>query len=135
MRHAKPIAVASLLLPLALVSSSARGHGLAARVSPSGVEFLEEQLPTYVPTHLNLPPITQQIADPCPGSTAITWTQQDTTLDLQIDAFDLSLPSAGALRVDLTVSAWASGTAYIDNPYACFGSATCGVPLSVAPIS
>jgi MYXO-CTERM domain-containing protein len=126
MRHRHLAAAAILLVPV-----SAHAHGLAARVSPSGVDFLAEQLPTYVPTHLNLPPITQQVADPCPGATAITWTQQDTALDLQVDAFALSLPSAGALRVDLTVSAWASGTAYIDNPYACFGSATCGDDLSV----
>lgn len=116
-------------LALAAVAAAAPGsaaaHDVNARLSPSGVEFLEAQLPTYVPTYLRPPAVTVQVADPCPGSKAIWLTQRDTEVYLSLDAFDLKLPQDGTLRVDVTLSAVAWGEAFIENPYFCFGSATC----------
>jgi hypothetical protein len=124
MRHARSL-VAVLALAAVMAPRPALAHRVTARLSPGGVEFVEQQLPGLVPSQLSLPEVTAQVADPCPGSTAITWTQRDTTMNLWVDALDLSLPSNGTLRVDLTLTAWAVGEAFIDNPYACIGSATC----------
>lgn len=129
-RSAAAAGLAGLCLAAAAVQP-ARAHDVNAYVSPSGVEFLEEQLPTYLPDYLAPPAITMQVADPCPGDTAITFTQQNTDLYLWIDAFDLSLPADGTLRADVTLTTWALGEAYIDNPYLCFGEALCDDELYI----
>jgi MYXO-CTERM domain-containing protein len=132
MMRARSLTLAVTALATAAAAAPARAHEIRAHLSSSGLDFVEQQLPGLVPSTLNLPTVTAQIADPCPGSTAITWTQSNTTLNLWVDSLDLSLRHPGALRLDLTLTAAADGTAYIDNPYACFGSATCSDSLYVS---
>jgi MYXO-CTERM domain-containing protein len=102
---------------------------MSARVSSSGLDWLERQAPSFVPEHLDLPPITETMWE-CDGADA-TFTQRDTQVDLAIHNFDMSLPSPGVVRLDLTLSVWAAGEAYLDNLYACYGEATCQDWLSI----
>jgi hypothetical protein len=122
--------LASLTVAAALFApTAARAHETTAWVSPGGIDFVAEQVPSYVPTYLAPPPMTKQLFS-CAGR-PVTATQRDTQVDLAVDAFDLSVPQDGILRLDLTMSVWADGELYVDNPYACFGSATCQDDLSI----
>lgn len=118
------------LAALAGPASPAVAHPIEARLSPSGLEFLEAQILDYVPTRLFPPPLTQILVS-CSSTRQISFTQRNTTVDLRVERLDLSIPVEGTLRVDLTLDARATGEAYIDNVYACFGETTCRDDLAV----
>jgi len=119
-----------LATALALAApASATAHETVAWVSPGGIDFVAEQVPSYVPTYLAPPPMTKQLFT-CLGR-PVTATQRDTQVNLAVDAFALSVPRDGVLRLDLTMSVWGDGELYVDNPYACFGEATCQDSLSI----
>ncbi|HTM22169.1 MAG TPA: hypothetical protein VL172_16730, partial [Kofleriaceae bacterium] len=117
------------LAALCLLAPSAGAHETTAWISPSGLDFVAEQVPGYVPTYLAPPPMTKDLFS-CLGR-EVTATQSDTQVDLSVDAFAMSVPRDGVLRLDLTMSTWADGQLYVDNPYACFGSATCQDELGI----
>lgn len=122
--------LAAVAAVLGLSAASAHAHDLTGHVSTSGIDFLEVQLPTYVPTHIEPPELTQTLFT-CPGDRPVNLTQYDTNVDLAVNAFDLSVPSDDTLRVDLNISAWADGQAFIENPFLCFGSTTCQDHMSI----
>jgi len=119
----------ALIAALALAPSTASAHQTVGWISPSGLDFVAEQVPSYVPDHLAPPAITQQLFT-CLGR-PVTATQRDTQVDVQVNRFKLSVPRDGVLRLDLGLSVWANGELYVDNPYACFGEATCQDDLSI----
>lgn len=110
---ATTIAVAGLI-----GANSAAAHDLRGYVSANGIEFIEAQAPTYVPSQFNAPRIEKSFA--CVGIV-----QSNTSVNLDIDNLDISMPQADRLRVDITLSVLASGRLDIDGPYACLGSAGC----------
>ncbi len=119
-----------LATALALAAPTpASAHETVAWMSPGGLDFVAEQVPTYVPTYLAPPAMTQQLFM-CLGR-PVTATQRDTQVNLEVDDFALSIPRDGVLRLDLTMSVWGDGELYVDNPYACFGEATCQDSLSI----
>jgi uncharacterized protein (TIGR03382 family) len=99
-------------------------------VSPAGLDFVEEQVPSYVPAHLEPPAITQTLFT-CPGGRPVVATQQDTAVDIEVHDVDLSIPAAGTLRLDITLSVDAEGRLFLENPFLCFGETTCDDVLSL----
>jgi MYXO-CTERM domain-containing protein len=128
MRRLSTFALSSLAA-LALASAPAQASPVQARLSSGGVEFIEDELPSLVPPHVDLPPQTFTLYS-CPGDDA-TFTQRNTGVDVYVDALDLSLPSYGTMRVDLTFSAFAAGEAYLSDIYACLGTTTCDDYLDI----
>lgn len=116
---------------LGLVSTEAAAeHDLTAHVSPAGIEFVEAQVPSYVPTHLEPEAITQTLFT-CPGGRPVIATQHDTSVDLEVHDVDLSMPASGVLRMDITLSVVAEGKAFLENPFLCYGETTCNDLFSI----
>ena len=120
----KTIAAAAIIAVPALFLGKADAHEVKGYVSASGVEFIEAQIPSYVPTSLTAPPISRDFA-------CVTATQRNTNVDLQVLNLDLAMPGSDTLRVDLAMAVNAQGTLDIDNPYACLGSAVCSDELNI----
>jgi hypothetical protein len=122
----------ALLAPtlVGLAAGPAAAHDLYGQLSDRGVEFVEEQLPSYVPTRVQ-PPAIEQTLFTCPGGRPVTANQHDTNVDLSVHALDLSIPRPGTLRVDLTFSVAADGKVYLKNPFVCYGETTCSDSLTI----
>ena len=103
---------------------------IEARLSDSGLAFVSEQAPTLVPTHLTPDDITETMYS-CDSGDA-TFTQQNLVVDLTINAFSITVPQPGTLRLDVTISAAATGQAYFYHPFACYGDTTCNDSLTVS---
>lgn len=132
MRHpSKRFAGAALLIGIALAATPAQAHRLDGRISASGLDFIETQIPGYLPTRINPPPVTGTLFT-CPGGRPVDMTQRDTDVDLTVHSLDLSIPAAGTARIAISFSASASGMVDLKNPYLCFGSATCSDQLSIS---
>lgn len=112
------LATLSTLLP-----AVALGAPVVARISPSGLAFIERQAPTLVPSHMSPDALSVDLWSCSDGPANIE--QANTSVDLTVDDFKLSLPSPGVLRVDVTLSASASGEARFNKIYACFGQEIC----------
>jgi hypothetical protein len=112
------LATLSALLPAAAMAAP-----VVARISPSGLAFIERQAPTLVPSHMSPDPLSVDLWSCSDGPATIE--QADTSIDLTVDDFKLTLPSAGVLRVDVTLSAEATGEARFNKIYACFGQEIC----------
>ncbi len=121
--------LAATTLSLLAAPALAQASPVQARLSSGGVEFLQDELPSLVPPHVDLPPATFTLYS-CPGDDA-TFTQRNTGIDVYVDALDLSLPEYGNLRVDLTFSAFATGEAFLSDIYACLGTTTCDDYLDI----
>lgn len=111
-------AAASLIALLAVTAGPAVAHDLRGYISASGVEFIEAQIPSYVPAQLAAPPFVKDFA-------CMTATARDTTVNLEVQNLDISMPGADMLRVDITLGAHAVGVLELDDVYACFGKAVC----------
>jgi hypothetical protein len=99
-----------------------------ARLTTQGLKFIEDQAKALVPSHLALDPISMNLFD-C-GSYSASFTQSNTNVNLSLEKLELStLP--GVIRVDVQLSASATGTADFDKIYACYGHETCQDSLSV----
>lgn len=120
-----------IALAILLACSTAHAHEIDAYLTPGGINFVEAQLPSYVPRTL-APPAFQKTLATCPGGAEITALQHSTDVDLEVHDLDLSVPRAGILRLEMTFDVGASGALDIDNAYACFGVATCYDTLSIA---
>ena len=119
----------SLLVAAALIPGAGRASPADARISPRGLDFIETQVRALVPSHLDLDPITLTLsADAC-SEGPITFTQEDTHLDITLESFTLT-PRAGVLRVDATVSLSGTGQGSFERVYGCFGRETCGESVS-----
>jgi hypothetical protein len=103
-----PIAALALLAALA---APAGAHELRGYVSARGVEFIETQIPTYVPESFQAPEVSKSYA----GFTA---TQHDTTVNLEVHNLDISMPATDRLRIDLALEVHAAGKLHIDYPIA-----------------
>jgi MYXO-CTERM domain-containing protein len=125
----KRTALTAAALALAL-AAPAHAHELEGYIAPSGLGFLSEQLPGYLPPHLSPPAMTMEMFT-CPLGRVVTFTQRDTEIDLLVDEAELSVPAPGIMRASLKFDVFADGEAYIEYPYACFGSATCSDQLSL----
>ncbi|HKA88349.1 MAG TPA: hypothetical protein VKE22_11830 [Haliangiales bacterium] len=113
----------------ALLPAVALGAPVVARISPSGLAFIERQAPSLVPNHLSPDPLSVDLWSCFDGPANVE--QTNTTVDLTVDDFKLSLPSPGVLRVDVTLSATASGEARLNKIYACFGQEICQDSLTL----
>lgn len=120
-----------IALATLLCASSAQAHEIDAYLTPGGINFVEAQLPSYVPSSLT-PPAFQKTLTTCPGGAEITALQHSTEVDLAVHDLDLSVPRGGILRVEIVFDVGATGALDIDNAYACFGVATCYDTLSIA---
>lgn len=114
----RSLTTATVALAALIGTGTAAAHDIRGYVSANGVEFLEAQAPTYVPSQFNAPRIEKSFA-------CVDVVQSNTAVDLDIDNLDISMPQTNRLRVDLTLSVLANGQLDIDGPYACLGSAAC----------
>jgi hypothetical protein len=117
------IRLARLATVSALLPAAALAAPVVARISPSGLAFIERQAPSLVPSHMSPDPMSVDLWS-CDGGPA-NIEQANTSVDLSVDDFKLSLPSPGVLRVDVTLSAQASGEARFNKIYACYGQEIC----------
>lgn len=125
MRALNPaVAVLVATVGTAFLPTPALGHEARGFISPSGVDFLADQLRYFVPEQLQPPTFTQTLFT-CVGGRPVDATQQDTTVELEVHSADLEVTSPGTLRLDMRLSAEAHGQVFLKNPYVCFGSATC----------
>jgi MYXO-CTERM domain-containing protein len=108
---------------------AAFAHTVEAHLSSGGVEWVQDQVKTLVPKSLPVDDVTKKVYS-CPGDDA-TFTQRNTTVNLEVHEIDLVIPEDGTLRIDLTMSAQVDGEAHFENPYACLGSTTCEDHLTI----
>ncbi|MBT8496292.1 MAG: hypothetical protein KJO07_24820 [Deltaproteobacteria bacterium] len=116
------IAIGSLAAAAAL-ATSASAHELQAYVSLSGIEFLEAAAPTLVPESIDGVELEKTLFE-C-GSRPVTAKQSKTTVSLAIHELQIDLPEDDRLQVEMNFSVSGDGELYLQNPYACFGEATC----------
>lgn len=101
--------VSFILLALLAAPGVARAqHPLQGRLSPAGLDFLERALPQEIPSPLALPETTVEIGSSC-AEGPTTLTQLDTSVDLTLRTFDLSVPSPGLLQADVVADVHATG--------------------------
>lgn len=116
-------AIGSLAAAAAL-ATNASAHRLEAYVSLTGVEFLESAVPSLVPESLGGVEFEKTLLT-CPGDRPVIAKQTDTTVELTIHSLDIGLPEDDRLQVEMNFSVSGSGELQLENPYACFGEATC----------
>lgn len=108
----------SVAAVLAASSPALAQYDVRGYVSSSGLDFVAEQVPSLVPTGLDAPELSRELA-------CITATQRNTHIELQVDDFALTIPQEGSLRLFIELSAQGDGEVFIDNAIACLGSLTC----------
>lgn len=113
-----PVALTAALATLAVTAGSARAHDVRGYVSARGIDFIEAQVPTYVPESFQAPAVTKDFL-------CVSATQKNTDVNLKIHNLDISMPETNKLRLDLAIEVHAAGQLDVDNPYACLGSAAC----------
>ncbi len=118
------ISASALAALVIAMPRSANAHEIRGYVSAKGVEFIEAQIPSYVPSELQAPPLSRKFA-------CVTATQHNTDVTLAVNNLDLSMPANDQFRVDITLSATANGQLDIENPYACLGRAGCTDTLTI----
>jgi MYXO-CTERM domain-containing protein len=115
----------SLAATLLLASAPAQAqHDVRVFLADSGVSFLEDQVPSYVPSVLEPPTFGKSFA-------CMDFEQRDTTINLSIDKVDIDMPDDDRIRVALEFSGTADGELYADDIYACFGEVTCQDTMNV----
>jgi hypothetical protein len=120
----KRVASIAALLTATMIAASASAHRIDAHISRSGIAFIEEQIPAYVPERIVPPDMSRSFA-------CAELIQSDTTVDLELHELSLDMPRDGVLRIELEISVEAEGQLYLDNLYACFGEETCQDRLSL----
>lgn len=102
---------------LALTASlgTAAAHDLRGYISASGVEFIEAQVPSYVPEQFFAPRVEKSF-------TCVDVVQHDTTVQVDVQNLDISMPETNILRVDVSLGVLAEGILDIDS---CVGDGDC----------
>jgi uncharacterized protein (TIGR03382 family) len=116
-------AIGSLAAAAAL-ATSASAHELQAYVSLSGIEFLEAAVPSLVPESIEGLELEKELFS-CTDERVVTAKQSKTTVSLAIHDLEIDLPQDDRLQVEMNFSVSGNGELYLENPYACFGTATC----------
>jgi hypothetical protein len=124
----RPAVIASGLVSVALAGLAATParaqYDVRGYVSATGLEFIAEQVPSLVPSELEAPELSQELA-------CITATQRQTKISLDVQEFSLTIPAEGQLRLEIALSAEGEGELFVDNAVACFGSLTCQDKITV----
>ncbi len=116
--------LASAALVAALAPYQAGAHELQTFLSTSGMDVLEQAIPTLVPeTSEGLE--FEKVLFECSETKSVKATQTDTTLNIQIHDLVIDVPQDDKLRLEIELSLSGNGTLELENPYACFGEATC----------
>ncbi len=113
--------VASLLSAAAPASAQ---HDVRVFLAESGVDFVADQVPSYIPKVFEPPTFAKSFA-------CMDFEQRDTTINLSIDKVEIDMPSDGQIRVALEFSGSVDGELYADDIYACFGEVTCQDTMTV----
>ncbi len=114
-----PVFAASIVASLLAAAGPAEAqHDVRVFLAKSGVDFIAEQVPSYVPKVFEPPTFAKSFA-------CMDFEQRDTTVNLSIDDVEIDMPSDSRIRVALDFSGSVDGELYADDLYACFGSATC----------
>ncbi len=121
----KPLLAAIAFVGAAAIVSPASAHRVDAYISPSGLEFIEEQALRYLPEYLAPPPMERSFL-------CVDLVQRDTSVDFEFYDLSLDMPRDGVLRLELDFSLRAEGELFIDNLYSCFGEATCRNELALS---
>tara|TARA_R110002096_G_scaffold16898_12_gene58092 strand:+ start:32199 stop:34367 length:2169 start_codon:yes stop_codon:yes gene_type:complete len=116
----------ALSLPLAAASAGTASaqHEVQAYLSQSGLDFIAEEAPGYVPSVVEAPTFAQEMG-------CMEFEQRDTTVNISIDDVRISMPEDGQIRVELDFSGSADGELYVDDLYACLGEVTCQDSLQI----
>ena len=115
----------AIVLAMSFAAATASAHRIDGHVSRSGIEFLEQQVPHYVPESLNPPEISRSFL--CAKAV-----QRDTSAAIELHDLALTMPRDGVMRLELEISVEAEGELFLDNLYSCFGEATCRDRLSLS---
>lgn len=99
-------------------------HDVRVFLAESGVDFIADQVPSYVPKVFEPPTFAKSFA-------CMDFEQRDTTINLSIDKVEIDMPSDGQIRVMLDFSGSVDGELYADDLYACFGEVTCQDTMTV----
>lgn len=118
------------LLVAAPTVDGAPSHDVESHLTPSGLQFVSDNLASQVPSSIDLPPIAATLYS-CGGSDA-TATQRDSHIDLDIASASLTQPGPGQLRLELELSAAMTGEIHLDRPFVCTGELTCQDSASIA---
>lgn len=118
--------LASSVFALLAASSStaAAQHDVRVFLAESGVDFVAEQIPSYIPSVLQPPNFTRSYA-------CMDFEQRDTMIQLNVENVQIDMPSVGRLRLAFDFSGRATGELYADDIYACLGEATCQDSMTV----
>ena len=127
MQNRSLLAASGLSFAVALVAAATPAsaqYDVRGYVSSSGLDFIAAQVPSLVPSGLDAPDLSRDLA-------CITATQRGTHVDLEVEDFSLTIPEPGRLRLFIEVSAQGDGEVFIDGAIACLGSLTCQDHIAV----
>lgn len=115
------------LLPTPILAQS----GFGMRITPAGFDQLRAAAEQKLPPSFSVEAFEKVLFD-CPGTRQVTGAIPATDIALGFD--DLVLEAGdGVLKVSLVLDVNVTDTPlFIDNPYACFGEATCDISAGVA---
>ena len=120
----RPIsATFSIAMLLALApSAGAVPRDLAAQVSTSGLDFLEQEIPAVLPTSFSSPGYSQKLAD-CPLLGDITVKAANVSASVKVSSMSITPEASGRIRIKI----YASGSGGLDGTASpCgLGSVTC----------
>ncbi len=128
MRPTALLASAAFVCLTAAASPALAQHDVRAFLSESGVEFIENNAASFVPSVLHPQPVTKAVG-------CMDFIQRDTTVNLHLDKLDIEMPANDRIRVSLDVTIDAQGELYVDDLYACLGEVTCQDTLNLRSAS
>lgn len=113
--------LAALLCCASIAEAQHQAHGF---LSKEGIDFLAKEAKAYVPSVIEPPTYTNSYA-------CVDFEQSDTKINLNLDRLEISVPTAGRIRVDADFSGSVSGEMYFDGLYLCIGEVSCPDTLQV----
>lgn len=124
------------LLPalLLLFPSAVSAQDFGARVTPAGIDQLTTVAAQHVPEQLTVEALDRELYD-CPASERVISAHVPDT-DVHIGWHSMGVRAEdGALVVDAVIDLDVATPLTLDNPYACFGEATCDLSASVRELA
>jgi MYXO-CTERM domain-containing protein len=110
-------------LGVSIPSVAAVAAPLRARVSEKGLAWVSGQVKSFIPSQITPPEIAVEMFQCSEGPARFV--QKNTSVALDLHDFAVTLPEAGRIRIDLTLSATADGDVALEKIFACGLSAQC----------
>ncbi len=118
-------ALALTLTSAAALSGVAHAqHEVQAYLSEGGLDFIAEQVPSYVPSTVLAPDFETKVE-------CMVFEQRDALITMNVSNVRLEVPEEGIAVVEIDFNGGMEGELYIDDVYACAGEVTCNDSFTI----